>query len=270
MTSNVPQYIKDLVKGEENEPLYLGEKGCDKVYADGDGWSAGFGHYLGRKVKEGDLWINTDDNKRYRAAVDDADKIAAGAWILVGDAAAANSKIVTQAEYDELDEADRLDAYIAAFVQPDTPATAEELKKYPPGSIVPQDQVNDWFEADISKSYNAAVAQNNQLPKDVEIGRLTSVNYQLGTNWNNDFVDTWDFMQSGLWSEASQEALNSLWAREQSTARAQEFSNALIDNDLSTEEVTLFPRRQNLAAQGVDTPTEMPEGFNAGGRTRLI
>jgi len=41
-------------------------------------------------------------------------------------------------------------------------------------------------------------------------------------------------------------------------------------NDLSTEEVTLFPRRQNLAAQGVDTPTEMPEGFNAGGRTRLI
>ena len=28
--------------------------------------------------------------------------------------------------------------------------------------------------------------------------------------------------------------------------------------------------RQNLVAQGADTPTEMPEGFRAGGRTRLI
>ena len=268
MTSNVPQYIKDLVKGEENEPLYLGEKGYDKVYADGDGWSAGFGHYLGRKVKEGDLWINTDDNKRYRAAVDDADKIAAGAWILVGDAAAANSKIVTQAEYDELDEADRLDAYIAAFVQPDTPATAEELKKYSPGSKVPQDQIDAWFEADISKSYNAAVAQNSQLPENVDIGRFTSVNYQLGPNWNKDFEDTWNLMLSGRFREASKEALNSKWYREQTPERALKFADAL--NDASTEEVTLFPRRQNLVAQGVDTPTEMREGFNAGGRTRLI
>ena len=35
--------------------------------------------------------------------------------------------------------------------------TDEELKKYPPGSEVPQDQIDAWFEADISKSYNAAL-----------------------------------------------------------------------------------------------------------------
>ena len=191
MASNVPQHIKDLVKREENEALYLGKVEAE-VYSDADGYSAGYGHYL----------------------------------------------------------------------------TDEELKKYPPGSPVPQDQVDAWFEADISKSYNAAVAQNSQLPENVDIGRFTSVNYQLGPNWNKDFEDTWNLMLSGRFREASKEALNSKWYREQTPERALKFADAL--NDASTEEVTLFPRRQNLVAQGVDTPTEMREGFNAGGRTRLI
>ena len=109
----------------------------------------------------------------------------------------------------------------------------DELKKYPPGSTVPQKQIDEWFEEDISKSYNAALSQNKQLPKDVDIGRLTSVNYQLGESWydisvNPDaFKETWSLMQSGDFTGASTEVLYSKWAKTQTPERAKKFSDAL-------------------------------------------
>ena len=132
MAIAVPQHIKDLVKQEENEALYLGKAEAE-VYRDAEGYSAGYGHFL----------------------------------------------------------------------------SDEELKRYPPGSKVPQAQVDAWFEEEISRSYQAAVDQNKQLPTAVDEARLTSVNYQLGESWNDinvnprAFKKTWDLMKSGDFSGAS-------------------------------------------------------------------
>jgi len=45
----------------------------------------------GTDVKEGDLWIDSDDNKLYRAANDDSDQIAANEWIEIQDEAIATA-----------------------------------------------------------------------------------------------------------------------------------------------------------------------------------
>ena len=45
MAIAVPQHIKDLVKQEENEALYLGKAEAE-VYRDAEGYSAGYGHFL--------------------------------------------------------------------------------------------------------------------------------------------------------------------------------------------------------------------------------
>ena len=103
----------------------------------------------------------------------------------------------------------------------------EELKKYPPGTKVPQDQIDAWFEEDISRSYAAAQAQNQQLPRPVDVGRLTSVNFQLGTAWNLDHDRTWAKMQAGDFEGAAIEALDSKWAKTQTPGRAKKFSDAL-------------------------------------------
>ena len=188
MANNVPQNIKDLVKREENEALYLGKAEAE-VYPDADGYSAGFGHYL----------------------------------------------------------------------------TDEELKKYPPGSKVPQDQVDAWFEEDIQKSYNAAQKQNKQLPKEVDIGRLTSVNYQLGESWNDisvnedAFKETWGLMQSGDFTGASMEVLDSKWAKIQTPERAQKFSDALASLGQSqTTSNTAIPPTNTAGTNTAGTNTARP------------
>ena len=119
----------------------------------------------------------------------------------------------------------------------------EELKKYPPGAKVPQDQVDAWFEEDISRSYAAAQAQNQQLPKAVDEGRLTSVNFQLGTAWNLEHDRTWAKMQAGDFEGASIEALDSKWAKTDSPPRAQKFSDALasLGQGPGTEAVAAAP-----------------------------
>ena len=103
----------------------------------------------------------------------------------------------------------------------------EELKRYPPGTIVPQAQLDEWFEADLQKAYDSASQQNSQLGTPVDIARLTSVNYQLGSGWNQDFDKTWGLMQAGDFAGASKEVLDSDWANWQTPDRANKFSSAL-------------------------------------------
>ena len=116
----------------------------------------------------------------------------------------------------------------------------EELKKYPPGSKVPKDQAEAWFEEDVAKSYEAARVQNQQLPQPVDEGRLTSVNYQLGEAWNDIAVNpkafdkTWGLMQAGDFAGASTEVLDSEWAKTQTPVRAQKFSTALASMGQTT------------------------------------
>ena len=181
MAIAVPQHIKDLVKQEENEALYLGKAEAE-VYRDAEGYSAGYGHFL----------------------------------------------------------------------------SDEELKRYPPGSKVPQAQVDAWFEEDISRSYQAAVDQNKQLPTAVDEARLTSVNYQLGESWNDinvnprAFKKTWDLMKSGDFSGASAEVLDSEWAQTQTPERAQKFSNTLASLGSTTPTPESSPLMSLLSAPGQD------------------
>ena len=107
--------------------------------------------------------------------------------------------------------------------------TAEDLKKYPPGSKVPKEQRELWFKEDLAKKYKAALAQKEQLPiKDKSLlERLTSVNFQLGTGWTKKFPKAWDAMTKGLWDVAANEIEDSKWAREQTTPRAKLFSSLL-------------------------------------------
>ena len=102
-----------------------------------------------------------------------------------------------------------------------------ELKKYPVGSKISEELMEEWFEKDLTKSYNAAVEQNKKIPKNVPIDRLTSVNFQLGNQWYKDFDETWKLMQDGKFLEASVEALDSKWYKKQTPTRAQKFSTAL-------------------------------------------
>ena len=160
----------------------------------------------------------------------------------------------------------------------------EELKKYPPGSKVPQDQIDSWFEEDVQKSYNAAVNQNNELSKPVDLGRLTSVNYQLGESWNNidvnpkAFDKTWNLMKSGDYSGAAVEVLDSDWAKKQTPDRAKKFSDVLASmtdtqtpvstdptptdptpSTRSTPVAELFPVRREMS----DLPSSLPASFKS-------
>ena len=69
----------------------------------------------GTDVKEGDLWIDSDDNKLYRAAADDADQIAAGEWIEVQDNA------IATAISDAADAQSTADGKIVTFYQTSAP-----------------------------------------------------------------------------------------------------------------------------------------------------
>ena len=104
--------------------------------------------------------------------------------------------------------------------------TAEERKKYPPGSEIPQEQIDKWFEEDLRKAYEAAVAQNKQLSTPLDIGRLTAVNFQLGTDWYKDHKETWKALVAGDYALATEEIKErSKWYK-QTPARAESLINS--------------------------------------------
>jgi len=158
----------------------------------------------------------------------------------------------------------------------------EELERYPPGAIVPQGQLDEWFEADLQKAYDAALAQNKQLQHgDVDIARLTSVNYQLGSAWNDisvnpkAFEDTWNSMLAGDWAKASKQALDSDWAEWQSSDRANKFSSALAAMAMaqpapaqpapaqSSPIMSLMPGGRGSLPAGIPSPAFMGPGSSA-------
>tara|TARA_R100001443_G_scaffold24713_4_gene37176 strand:- start:3628 stop:6441 length:2814 start_codon:yes stop_codon:yes gene_type:complete len=104
--------------------------------------------------------------------------------------------------------------------------TAAERKKYPPGSEIPQEQIDKWFEEDLRKAYEAAVAQNKQLSTPLDIGRLTAVNFQLGTDWYKDHKETWKAMVAGDYALATEEIKERSKWYTQTPARAESLINS--------------------------------------------
>ena len=120
--------------------------------------------------------------------------------------------------------------------------TAKDRLEYKQGDKVSDEQINEWFKKDSSDAYLAALSQMRKLGLDPQrnrdfVSRLTSVNFQLGSNWWNEqsnpraFKDTWRALQLGDYRDASREVLDSEWARSQTPERAGKFANAILALD---------------------------------------
>lgn len=96
------------------------------------------------------------------------------------------------------------------------------------GDVISDDQVNSYLKEDSKLAWEAATKQARQLGRtDTDfIEALASVNYQLGTNWNQIHKNTWAKMVAGDWGGASKEAANSLW-HSQTPIRVMDFQHAL-------------------------------------------
>jgi len=105
----------------------------------------------------------------------------------------------------------------------------KEQSLYPEGTEIPQEVVDAWLKADITKASKAAQKQAGELGEDNEelLLALTSVNFQLGTKWNREHKDTWALMKKGKYGEAAREAANSKW-NEQTPTRVEDFQQALM------------------------------------------
>ena len=101
--------------------------------------------------------------------------------------------------------------------------TPKERKRFELGEKVTQEQAEEWFVEDLQKAYEAALAQNKELPTSLDIARLTAVNFQLGTGWTKDFDEAWAAMKQGNWGTAMDEIIDSKWYRSQTPDKALAF-----------------------------------------------
>jgi hypothetical protein len=106
----------------------------------------------------------------------------------------------------------------------------EEAQLFSEGDIVPEEYREQRFQRDLSKAYNAAIAQAAELgvqPTPEFVRGLTSANYQLGTNWTKEHKNTWESIRAGNWSEAAREAENSDWFG-QTPNRVRDFQEGVL------------------------------------------
>lgn len=104
------------------------------------------------------------------------------------------------------------------------------------GDTISDEQVQGFLEKDAQGAWNAALQQADELgvtdPKMVEA--LASVNYQLGTNWNKEFKNTWAAMKDGDWDKAATNVEQSLW-NNQTPVRVDDFQAALRSQEKAPE-----------------------------------
>lgn len=109
------------------------------------------------------------------------------------------------------------------------------------GDKIPKETVDKWFEKDVAKAFDAAYAQASELGKQHNpefLASLTSVNYQLGTGWRNDFNKTWAKLKDGDFNGAIQNIKRSLW-HEQTPKRTSDFVESI--KTAFTEEPSIKP-----------------------------
>ena len=87
--------------------------------------------------------------------------------------------------------------------------TKEEQKKYPNGTKIPKKQVDKWLQEDSKKAYKAAMEQMKDLNVTTPefLTALTSVNFQLGTNWKNKFPTAYEHLKNKEYDRAIAEIL---------------------------------------------------------------
>lgn len=92
------------------------------------------------------------------------------------------------------------------------------------GQVISKERVWQFFYADVAKAFDAAKKQAKQLGKYTPemIAALTSVNFQLGTNWTQTFYTTWPALLRGDWYTAEQNLRQSKWYK-QTPVRVEDF-----------------------------------------------
>lgn len=96
------------------------------------------------------------------------------------------------------------------------------------GEKISAQRVQEFFNADIKKAFDAAKSQAKELGKYTPqmIAALTSVNFQLGTGWRSKFKNTWSDLKNGNVNSAISRLNNSDW-KEQTPTRVTEFITTL-------------------------------------------
>lgn len=112
--------------------------------------------------------------------------------------------------------------------------TAGELVKYKEGDVIPDNVIEEWYKKDTETSVNAAMKQAKELGIDNEdfLVNLTSVNFQLGQNWNKKFPSAYQALKDKRYDDAIKEINTtskgepSLW-KTQSPTRVNDFQQAI-------------------------------------------
>jgi GH24 family phage-related lysozyme (muramidase) len=96
------------------------------------------------------------------------------------------------------------------------------------GDTITKEKADAFFDSDFQKAFNAAVLQASELGKTEPrfIAALASVNYQLGTNWNKEFKNTWALLKGGNAFEAINNLKASKW-NNQTPKRVNAFVDAI-------------------------------------------
>lgn len=96
------------------------------------------------------------------------------------------------------------------------------------GDTITKEQSEAFLTKDMQKAWRAAEKQATELGKFNEdfILALTSVNFQLGTDWPNIFHGTYPKLLKGQWKAAIKGFKSSKWAK-QTPVRVDDFVNAI-------------------------------------------
>lgn len=136
----------------------------------------------------------------------------------------------------------------------------EEKEMYPVGTRIPEEQLNAWYKEDSLKAKKAA---RDQL-KELNLGKeafptLVSMNYQLGTNWVEEWPETASAIKNGDIETAIQNIANSKWA-EQTPKRAADAIVMLQGKDVFADSSVGGKKDYEAIAVKYDLEREMDEG----------
>ena len=113
----------------------------------------------------------------------------------------------------------------------------EEIYSGPVGTVIPTQQVNDWFAKDIEttiKDCNLLFSQFNNLPNDIQ-HVLANMCFQLGRPRLSKFKNTIAAVEDLDWTKMADEMENSNWFR-QTPERAKRLI-AIVDRQYYRESV---------------------------------
>lgn len=108
-------------------------------------------------------------------------------------------------------------------------------EQYQEGYEVPVDVVKSWLIKDAKIANNDAITKLQDVRPDLldnkeMVTMVSSFYYQLGKARGDDFKKMWKAFEEGDGEKAYAEALDSLWAREQTPERAKRFAEFIRDN----------------------------------------